>query len=371
MSGDARQAAPVPPPGQGSGTSSAAGQPGAAAAADAAAAGGEGQRGGRWLARRLITANETWTLLALIVLGAFFTIRAPGRFFTLSDFSLIAQNSAALLVMAVGQTFVILTAGIDLSVGAVLVLSGVVADLYYIHHGGNSASWVTIAAGAVIGVATGGGWGAVQGFLVAKARIVPLITTLAGFGAATGASYLITGGADFRTVPARLVNTIGLGGLGGLPWLIVISFATAIVFGLILAYTRFGRYTYAIGSSPVAAERAGIAVEWHLIKVYALGGALSGLAGIMSLANFNSTTIAGHSFDNLSVITAVVLGGASLFGGRGSMLGTVIGVFIPAVLLTGLVIINVNQYWQDVAIGLVLAAAVYLDQFRRRLRERT
>ncbi|MBO0785892.1 MAG: ABC transporter permease, partial [Actinobacteria bacterium] len=137
MSGDARSAAPVPPPGQGTRAGSAAGQPGAAAgqpdaaaAADAAAA-GEGQRGGRWLARRLITANETWTLLALIVLGAFFTIRAPGRFFTLSDFSLIAQNSAALLVMAVGQTFVILTAGIDLSVGAVLVLSGVVADLYY------------------------------------------------------------------------------------------------------------------------------------------------------------------------------------------------------------------------------------------------
>ncbi|MBO0810293.1 MAG: ABC transporter permease, partial [Actinobacteria bacterium] len=186
MTGDSRQAAPVPPPGQGNGPEPAAGQP--EGAAGRAGDPGEGQRGGRWLARRLITANETWTLLALIVLGAFFTIRAPGRFFTLSDFSLIAQNSAALLVMAVGQTFVILTAGIDLSVGAVLVLSGVVADLYYLHHGGTSASWVTIVVGAVIGVATGGGWGAVQGFLVAKARIVPLITTLAGFGAATGAS---------------------------------------------------------------------------------------------------------------------------------------------------------------------------------------
>ena len=322
------------------------------------------------LGRRLLTASETWTLLALILVMTFFTVRAPGRFLTLTDLSLIGQNAAPLLVMAVGETFVILTAGIDLSVGSVLVLAGVVADLFCIQHGGAGASWAVIAIGALIGLAVGAGWGALQGFLVAKARIPPLIATLAGFGAASGAAYLITGGADFRTVPARLANTIGLGSVGGVPWLIVISGAAAVVFGLILAYTRFGRYTYAIGSNPEAARRAGIRVGGHLIKVYALAGLLSGLAGILSLASFSSTTIAGHATDNLTVITAVVLGGASLFGGRGSMLGTVIGLAIPAVLLTGLVIIGLNQYWQDVAIGLVLAAAVYLDQFRRRLRER-
>jgi ribose transport system permease protein len=330
---------------------------------------GEGPPLARRLLRRLITANETWTLLALVLLAVYFTAAAPGKFLTLTDLSLIAQNAAALLVMAVGQTFVILTAGIDLSVGSVLVLAGVVAGEYYLHNGGATAGWGAIAVGAVIGVATGAAWGAVQGFLVAKAKVPPLIVTLAGFGSATGVSYLITGGADLRSVPNRLVNTIGLSSVAGVQWLIVIAALIALVFGLILAYTRFGRYTYAIGSNPEAARRVGIRVDRHLIKVYGLAGLLSGVAGIMSLAFFGSTTIAGHATDNLTVITAVVLGGASLFGGRGSMLGTVIGLFIPAVLQTGLVIIGLNQYWQYVAIGVVLVAAVYLDQFRRRLRE--
>ncbi|HEX6522295.1 MAG TPA: ABC transporter permease [Streptosporangiaceae bacterium] len=320
---------------------------------------------------RFSTANETWTLLALLILVVFFTIKAPGRFFTLTDFSLIAQNSSALLVMAVGQTFVILTAGIDLSVGNVLVLSGVVAGEYYVHHGGAEAGVGTILIGIVIGIAVGAAWGALQGFLVAKAQVPPLIVTLAGYGGSFGVSYLLTGGSDISSVPHHLVNSIGLASFAGVQWLILIALLVAIVFGLILAYTRFGRYTYAIGSNPEAARRAGINVDLHLIKVYALAGLLSGAAGIMSLAFFGNTTIAGHATDNLTVITAVVLGGASLFGGRGTMLGTVIGLFIPAVLQTGLNIIHVNQYWQYVAIAAVLVAAVYLDQLRRRLRIRT
>jgi ribose transport system permease protein len=320
---------------------------------------------------RLAGASETYTLLALVILVIFFSVKAPGKFFTLNDFSLMGQNAAPLLVMAVGETFVIITAGIDLAVGSLLVLAGVVTDLYCIHHGGAGAGWATIAIGSVLGLATGTAWGAVQGFLVAKAKVPPLIVTLAGFIAAgEGVAYLITGGADFRTVPGKLVNTIGLGSVAGIPWLIVISFAVAIVAGLVLAYTRFGRYTYAIGSNAEAARRAGIRVDRHLIKVYALSGLLAGVAGILSLASFDSTTIAGHAFDNLEAITAVALGGASLFGGRGSMFGTVIGLAISTVLLEGLVIIGVNQYWQEVAIGIVLVAAVYLDQFRRRLRQR-
>ena len=301
---------------------------------------------------------------------AIFTGLAPGKFLTLNDLSLNAQTTAPFLLMAVGETFVIITAGIDLSVGFVLVLSGVVAGEYYLSNGGPDAGPGTIWVGAIFGLATGAAFGALQGIAVAKLKIPPLIATLMGLGVAEGLSYLITGGHDIPSVPNSLINTIGTGGLGGVQWLIIISFLTTLLFGLILAFTRFGRYTYAIGSNPEAALRAGINVDRHLIKVYALSGLLAGLAGILNLGYFSTTTISGHPLDNLVVITAVVIGGASLFGGRGTMLGTFIGVFIPELLATGLIIVGVNQYWQYILTGLVLGAAVYLDQIRRRLRER-
>lgn len=341
----------------------------AAAAPDTLAPVTGGGNAGR-LARRTVAAGETWVLAALIILMAIFTGLAPGKFLTLSNLSLTAQTTAPFLVMAIGETFVIITAGIDLSVGFVLVLTGVVAGEFYLHNGGANAGAGTIWLGAVIGIAAGAAFGALQGLAVAKLKIPPLIATLMGLGVAEGLSYLITGGSDLRAVPNTLTNSIGLGGLGGVQWLIIISFLATLVAGLILAYTRFGRYTYAIGSSPEAAARAGIDVDWHLVKVYALAGLMSGLAGILNLAYFSTTTISGHPLDNLTVITAVVIGGASLFGGRGTMLGTFIGVFIPALLASGLNIVGVNQYWQYILTGLVLGAAVYLDQIRRRLRER-
>ena len=290
----------------------------------------------RRLLKRTITANESWTFIVLLIVVVCFTILSPGKFLTTNDFSLISQGAAPFLVMAVGETFVILTAGIDLSVGFVLVLSGVVAGEYYIHNGGTNASVGTVWLGVIIGLATGGVFGMMQGFAVAKMKIPPLIATLAGLGIAEGLSYLITGGHDLATVPNKLASSIGQGSLFGVQWLIVISFLTALLFGLILAHTSFGRYTYAIGSNPEAARRVGIDVDRHLILVYGVSGLMAGVAGIMNLAYFSTTTISGHPLDNLVVITAVVLGGASLFGGRGSMLGTFIGVFIPETLAAGL-----------------------------------
>jgi ribose transport system permease protein len=249
-------------------------------------------------------------------------------------------------------------------VGAVLVFSGVVSAKFMSAVGGDN--WGTILLGLAAALASGLAWGVVNGFLVAKAKIPALIVTLGTLGMALGFALLITGGVDEREVPIKLIDTIGTGRLfDQIPYLVIISLAVAIVFGIVLAATRFGRYTYAIGSNEEAVRRSGVNVDRHLIKIYALAGFLSGLAGFMNLARFGTTTIGGHATDNLNAIAAVVIGGTSLFGGIGTILGTVFGVFIPAVLQNGFVIIGVQAFWQQVAVGAVLIIAVYLDQLRR------
>jgi ribose transport system permease protein len=315
--------------------------------------------------QRLVAGSSTWIGLILVGLILVFSVLEPSSFVDSDNARNIATDAAVLLVLATGMTFVIVTAGIDLSVGAVLVFSGVVSARAMNGAGGDN--WGVIILGLVVALAAGAGWGLVNGFLVAKAKIPPFVVTLGTLGAALGASLVITGGVDEREVPFKLITTIGTGrAFDQIPWLVIIAFAVAIVFGVILAMTRFGRYTYAVGSNEEAARRAGIAVDRHLMKIYCLAGTLAGLAGFLSLARFSTTTIGGHDTDNLQAIAAVVIGGTSLFGGIGTMLGSVFGVFIPAVLQNGFVIVGVQPFWQQIAVGAVLIGAVYLDQLRRR-----
>jgi ribose transport system permease protein len=308
------------------------------------------------------STNIAIILLAIVV---YFSATKFSEFFTVYNFTNIANSAAILLIMGIGETFVIITAGVDLSVGSVLVFSGVVAGEVMSGDG-----WGTGLLGIVVALACGTAWGIINGVVIAKGKVPPLIVTLGSFGAAQGLAEVISGGNDLHNVPTSLVNSIGVGEIGGLPYLVIIAAVIAIVGGVALSYTRFGRYTYAIGSNAEAARRATIKVDRHLIKVYGLAGGLSGLAGFMSVARFSTTTIAGHDTDNLSAIAAVVIGGTSLFGGIGTMLGTVFGVFIPAVLQNGFVIVGVQPFWQQVAVGAVLIGAVYLDQLRRRSQHR-
>ena len=313
--------------------------------------------------QRVVAGSSTQIGLILVALVVFFAVLKPEEFFAIPNARNIATDAAVLLVLAVGATYVIITAGIDLSCGAVLVFSGVIAAKLMNAMGGDT--WGVILAGLAGALAAGLAWGLINGFLVAKAKIPAFIVTLGTLGMSLGAGYLITGGVDERDVPFKLVSEVGIGRVAGIPYLVLISIVVAIVFGIVLALTRFGRYTYAIGSNEEAARRAGVNVDWHLIKIYALAGTLSGLAGFMSLARFGTTTIGGHATDNLNAIAAVVIGGTSLFGGIGTILGTVFGTFIPAVLQNGFVIIGVQAFWQQVAVGAVLIVAVYLDQLRR------
>jgi ribose transport system permease protein len=318
---------------------------------------------------RIAANGALRTLLILIAIVAVFSILQFNEFATVSNLRNVATDVSILLVLAVGMTFVIITAGIDLSVGAVLVFSGVIAGKIMQEIGGDN--WGVIIVGLVASMIAGTAWGILNGVLITKARVPPLIVTLGTLGMALGISQVITDGVDLREVPFTLVDTIGTGKvLNQVPYLVLIAAVVAVVFGVVLAATRFGRYTYAIGSNVEAARRAGINVDRHLIKVYALTGTLAGLAGFMNLARFSTTTIGGHSTDNLSAIAGTVLGGTSLFGGIGTIAGTVIGMFIPVVLQNGFVITGVKPFWQQVAVGAVLIVAVYLDQLRRRTQYR-
>jgi ribose transport system permease protein len=315
--------------------------------------------------QRLVAGSSTPIGLILVGLILVFSVLEPDSFLDSANARNIATDAAVLLVLATGITYVIITAGIDLSVGAVLVFSGVVSAKAMNAVGGDN--WGVIFVGLAVALAGGLAWGLINGFLIAKAKIPAFVVTLGTLGMALGASLVITGGVDEREVPFKLITTIGTGrAFDQIPWLVIIAFAVAIVFGIILAATRFGRYTYAVGSNEEAARRAGIPVDRHLMKVYALAGTLAGLAGFLSLARFSTTTIGGHDTDNLQAIAAVVIGGTSLFGGIGTMLGSVFGVFIPAVLDNGFVIVGVNPFWQEIAVGAVLVGAVFLDQLRRR-----
>jgi ribose transport system permease protein len=314
--------------------------------------------------RRVVKAQAFQILLVLVVIVLIFSALAPDTFAQWSNFRLIIQNASILAVLAVGMTYVIITAGIDLSIGSVLVFSGVVAAMVMRAMGGDG--WGTAVVGILVSIASGLAWGLFNGFLIAKAKIPPLIVTLGTLGITLGLAQILTGGVDIRQVPSVLTTTIGYGNvLGTIPTISVIALVVIVVGAIGLRFTRFGLYTLAVGSSEIAARRVGVKVDRQLIAIYALSGGLAGLAGILSLSQFSTTAIAGQSQTNLNVIAAVVIGGTSLFGGVGTILGTVVGLFIPAVLQNGFVITGVQPFWQQVAVGAVLITAVYVDQMRR------
>jgi ribose transport system permease protein len=179
---------------------------------------------------------------------------------------------------------------------------------------------------------------------------------------------VLTGGIDIRAVPEVLTDFNTYIKILGIPALPFVALVVVIIGGIVLHKTRFGRYTYAVGSNELGARRVGINVDRHLILVYALSGVMAGLGAVLALAQFGTTTIAGQSLTNLNVIAAVVIGGTSLFGGEGSILGTLVGTLLIGVLNSGLAINNVNPYYQPIIIGLIVVFSVYLDQLAKRRR---
>ncbi|MGI4939544.1 MAG: ABC transporter permease [Janthinobacterium lividum] len=315
-----------------------------------------------------VSSSPFYMGVVLLLLVAFFSFLHPATFASSFNVRNIFLDASVLLILSVGTTYIMVAGGFDLSIGSVLVFSGVAAAQVMLRVG-NTDSLGTVGLGFVVALLCGTAWGVFNGLCITRLRVSALISTLGTMGAALGGAYLLSDGSDIRTVPDALI-ALGHGSVAGVPWLVVITALVALAGGIVLHMTRFGRHTFLVGSNPEASRRAGINVSGHLLRLYALSGLLAGFAAMLSLGRFSTTTLEGHANDPLEAITAVVLGGTALAGGRGSIIGTVVGVFIPAVLANGFIIMGIQPFWQMVVIGFVVIAAVYADQIKRGRGER-
>ncbi len=330
----------------------------------------------RW--RTFIGSQVFITLAFLLMLIVAFSLLAPGKFGTVNNLTLLAQNVAILTVVSVGTTFVIATAGIDLSIPSGIILGEVftvkalqaipVGERMAVAISADEANILVVVLPLLAALLAGLAIGGINGVLVAYLRIPPMLATLATLGAGLGVALLMMNGVNAATYAIALVADSDT--VFGISNLIIIALGVVILGYIGMHLSVFGRHTLAIGSNEEAARRVGINIKRHLLKVYIVGGVAAGFAGYLSVAYFTTTSVAGHATDNLRAITAVALGGTSLFGGVATIIGTVIGVWIPAVLQNGFIIIRVQPYWQMIAVGAVLVAAVALDQWRRRSQNR-
>jgi ribose transport system permease protein len=320
-----------------------------------------------WL-RRASTNSIFWLFSALVVLIVFFSLAAPsGTFLTVFNAQTLGTDASTLLILATALTLVIVSGGLDLSVGSVMTFGSVIGliTMRAVSDGGGG-EWVAVAVGAAAAMGSGVGWGAINGLLIAYARIPAFVVTLGSLGAALGAARLVSGGQTQAGTPQVLQTHIGFSTIAGVPTPFVIGISIAILFSLVMGLTRFGERIYLTGSNEEGARRGGIPTRWLQFRIYVLSGLLASFAGLLDLARFDSAAIAtGHMTELLAALAAVIIGGASLFGGSGLILGSIVGVFIPVVLNNGFVILGVEPFWHEIVVGAILVAAVALDQVRR------
>jgi len=288
----------------------------------------------------------------------FFAIESPNYFFTASNFILISKQSSINILLALGEMFVILTAGIDLSVGAIAGLVGAVAAGTIVATGN---LFLGLAAGIGIGIA----FGLINGVIVAFAKVPAFIATLATMSAITGITLIYTQGEPIWNLPSSF-DFIGQGNLADIPFSIILMALAFVCAWIILDRMKYGRHVYAVGGNIKASRAAGIKISGVLISVYAISGLLSAIGGIVLASRLGTAEPTAGSGYELDAIAAVVLGGTSLFGGEGWVVGTIIGGYIIAVLNNGMTIMNISAYYQEVVKGLVILLAVMLTSFGKK-----
>ncbi len=296
-------------------------------------------------------------LLAIVILLAVILSIVSPYFLTANNLLNIGRGIAIVGIVAVGETIVIISGGFDLSVGSVMAAAGMTAG-WMVTQGVPLP--LAFAAAILIGLAVG----LANGTIISRFRINPLIATLATLAIVRGLSYVISGGREMVIKHPTFLQ-LGVGTFLGIPYIVILLVATFLVFGLAMPRTLFGRYAYAIGSSGKAAQRAGVPVARWRTAFYVTCGGLSALAGLVFVARTGNAQPSAALGIELDVITAVILGGTSLTGGRGKLLGTFIGLVLLGMVNNGLILVGVPAFWQQVVKGAILLLAVLYDELRR------
>jgi erythritol transport system permease protein len=319
------------------------------------------------------------TLIALILVFAFFSVTTP-NFLSVATLVIVAKHVAINAILAIGMTYVILTAGIDLSVGSIVGLAGMVAGALILHGIPIDALGFTIYPNVIetilITLLVGTAIGLINGLLITKLNVAPFIATLGTLYVIRGAALLISDGRTFPNLVGKPAygNTsfplLGSGTVLGVPFSIVVMIVVACVAAYVAHRTLFGRHIYAVGGNERAANLSGVRVNRVKIAAYMISGFCAALAGLIIASELVASHPASGETFELNAIAAAVLGGTSLAGGRGTIGGTIIGAFVIGVLSDGLVMMGVSSFWQMVIKGLVIIAAVVLDQAQQRMHRR-
>jgi len=324
--------------------------------------------------RRWLSSSAFWVLIVDIVLILVFgALSEQHSFLTWENERALALNATEALLLALGLGMVMGAGTFDLSLGANLVLSSVVGAKVIAAVSGVSPDGigtpqhvlVAILAGLLACLIVGALFGLVNGLVIEYVKVNSLIATLGTLGVGSGIALLITGGSDVAGMPEQMQSDFALRSIANIPLPAFVALLLAFGLWALLRFFRYGRRTLAIGSSRTAAERSGIRVRRHVVSLTILCGAFAGFAGFVDLAHFSATTVQGHANDALAAITAVVIGGTLLEGGRVNVWGTVAGTALTVILAGGLVAIGVKPFWQLIAVGVVLIVAVAIDRFRR------
>ena len=307
------------------------------------------------------TAQQRVLLGLVLALFTVLAITSP-YFLTSANLSSVVRQTAVINTMALGMTLVIVAGGIDLSVGAILAFSGLMGTMAM-------EAGAPIPAGIAIGLVAGLFWGVVNGLVTVLLRINPFIVTLGTLGIVRGLTLQVSNGLPVHRIPQQF-SFLGGGNWLGVPVVLWILVACALATHVILEHTRLGRYAFAVGSNTEAAFYTGIPVAFHTTAVYAISGLLCGLAGMIEASRLmTGQPTAGLGYE-LRVIAAVVIGGGSLRGGEGSVIGTLLGAFFMGLLANGADLHGISPYWQEVIIGAVIIVAVSVDEVLRTFRLR-